>query len=139
MIAVLHPLPDVAVHVMQAKGIRSKGAGRCRLDVVPLTAATVAIGHHLIIAANVLTPGKNGFASSSARVLRFGLGKQAVSFASQSGKPNCILLGFAPGEVNHRPSTASPAAVRYLIASTMSDARIPLVEGYLELGHREGF
>src|SRR5262249_57288544 len=53
MKAILDPFPDVAVHVVEAKRVGSKRADRSRLLVIPLAAATVAIG---VVVTDLLAP-----------------------------------------------------------------------------------
>jgi hypothetical protein len=41
---VLSPLPDVALHVVEAEVVGIEGADQCGLRIVPLAAAAVALG-----------------------------------------------------------------------------------------------
>src|SRR5262249_43836532 len=57
VVAVLYPLPDIAVHVVKAEGVGLELADRCGLLPVPLAPASIAVRHDLTIELDVVTPG----------------------------------------------------------------------------------
>jgi uncharacterized protein YqgC (DUF456 family) len=69
MIAVLHPLPDVASHVIEAKRIGGERANRRRMPPVPLAAAAVTIG---VVLADLVAPIIGCRCTGASRVLPFG-------------------------------------------------------------------
>src|SRR5215510_9172661 len=76
-VAVGHPLPHVAMHIVEAEGIRLERADRSRLLLVPLATAAITIG---AVLADLIAPGVFGATTRPRRILPFGFGQQAVSF-----------------------------------------------------------
>src|SRR5262249_39732173 len=68
LIAVGHPFPHVAMHVMETKCISVKGTDGSYLLVIPLTTATVTVSS---VPANIFTPGVLVPATCPSRVLPF--------------------------------------------------------------------
>src|SRR5215470_18590575 len=89
MPAVFHPLPYIAVHIVETKSIRLERADRRRLLIVPLTSTAAAVG---VVIADVVAPGIGRRRAGMYRVLPLGLGQQAIGLARQLGDPCDILL-----------------------------------------------
>ena len=73
--AILHPFPDVAVHVVEAERIGGERADRRRLLVVPLAAAAVAVG---VALADLVAPGIGRLGAGARGIFPFRLGQQPV-------------------------------------------------------------
>src|SRR5262245_9174093 len=134
MTAILNPFPNIAVHVVHAKSIGGERADRNRLLVVPLTAATFAVG---VALADLVAPRVGRRCSGARGILPLGFGQQPVGLPSRPGKPGDVALGFSPGDVDHRAPAASIGAILDPCAIAILDTGIPLVERHLELGHGE--
>src|SRR5262245_43729378 len=105
MPAILHPLPDVAVHVVKSEGVGLKRTNGRRLLNVPLatTAVATSVAHTQIIA-----PGIASIGASSCRIFPFDLAEKSVIFSTQLREPADILFSVNPADVNHRHLPASP-------------------------------
>src|SRR5215471_7764995 len=70
---ILDPLPDVALHIVEAELVGGKRTNRSGSLAVPLAAAAVAIG---IIFPKLVAPGIDRCCSGASRILPFGFGEQ---------------------------------------------------------------
>ena len=105
---ILYPLPDVAVHVVQAPDISWETAHRCCLFLIPLAAATNTVGPVL---ADVIPPTVFRSAPGPRRILPLRLRRQAVTLARLCRQPRRILRDIVPGDVdNGAPPAAQPSS-----------------------------
>src|SRR5262249_7126435 len=132
--AILHPFPYVAEHIMQTECIGGKRADRRSALVVPLAAATDAIG---VGFADLVSPGMGGTGAAARGIFPFGLGEQAIVLAGHGREPSGVLARLQPGHVDDRTAAAPPAAVGNRLAPTDRNAGVPVVECQLEFGDRE--
>src|SRR5260370_21238470 len=109
-----HPLPDVALHVVETKAVGFKRAHGRRLFVAPLTAAITTVG---IAGTNRVTPRKVGCRPRPRGVFEFGLRQQAVVVgACDPVEPVHIRLGIIPADINPRPYPTAPARIARQVA-----------------------
>src|SRR6516162_8572831 len=71
---ILDPLPDVALHIVEAELVGCKRANWSGSPAVPPAAAAVAVG----IYAELVAPGIGRRCTGASRILPFGFGEQAV-------------------------------------------------------------
>ena len=90
-VAVRHPLPDIAVHVIKPKGIGRKAPHRGRLFIIPLAAAAIAVGP---VAADGVAPAVAGARAGPRRVFPFRLARQAIALARLGAQPLRIRPGI---------------------------------------------
>ena len=134
--AVLGPLPDVPVYVIETPRVRCEAAhGRC-LRCVPLAAASVAVGP---VRADLVAPMEYCFRTRARRVLPLGLARQAVFLARLLRKPRHIRLRVVPAHAYDRTIAAAPAPVvrTIAVAAPRIHASVPLLERHLVAGQRE--
>src|SRR5436190_14391816 len=132
MIAILHPLPHVASHIVEAERIRlerSDGRGSR-----PLAAATIAIGIPLT---DLVAP-EIGSRAGASRVFPFRLGKETVGPAGHLREPRRILPGFIPTDVDDRPCCPTVTTVANVRASPYRVAGVPVGERHVVHGHGKG-
>jgi hypothetical protein len=134
VIRILHPLPDVTVHVIEPKLICRKRADRRRLLVVPSAAATIAVG---VVFANLVTPSIGRLRSPARRIFELGLGEQPVRLASHPRQPYGVMPGIIPCDVCDRLSAAPVGAVAHVRAAAIRHAGVPVTECDIELGYRK--
>src|SRR6516165_6127948 len=133
VLAILDPLPDIAMHVMETECIGGERADGSRPLIVPLAAAPVAIG---VPFADLVAPRIGRLRSSTRRIFPFCLGEQPISLAGHPGEPGHIRLGVVPAHPNDRLSASSPATITgpvFVRAAADRDARVPIGERHLEL------
>ena len=137
--AVLHPLPHIPMHVVQAPRIRGETAHWHSLPVVPSTATSITVG---ATDAYLVPPAIRGLRTSSRRVLPLRLAQQPIRLLRLPRQPLHKALGIVPVHVDHWALTPPPAAItcNVLAPWTAAVARtgIPLREGHLILAHRKG-
>src|SRR5262245_43776236 len=102
--AVLHPLPDVADHIVQAEAVRVEAADRRGLFAAPAAAGTVEIG---AVGARRVAPGIPRGRSSAGRVFPLGFREEPIGSAGLLGEPRYIGLGVLPAHVDDRPPPAA--------------------------------
>src|SRR5262249_21698014 len=125
--AVLHPLPHIAVHVVQAESTGGKRADRSRPLKVPLATTAVTVGISL---AELVAPGIGRRGPGARRIFPFGLGEQAIRLPGPLRQPRHVLLGVVPTPEHPRPRAAAPAGLRRRPgAATEQHAGIPLLRG----------
>src|SRR5258708_124226 len=73
VVAILHPLPDVAMHVVETKRIGLERSNRGGLPGVPFAAAAKAIG---VALADLVAPRVGRGGAGARRVFPFGFGEQ---------------------------------------------------------------
>src|SRR5262245_41404507 len=136
VLAILDPLRDIAMHVMETECIGGERADGSRPLIVPLAAAAVAIG---VPFADLVAPRIGRLRSSTRRIFPFCLGEQPISFAGHPGEPGHIRLGVVPAHPNDRLSASSPATITgpvFVRAAADRDAGVPIGERHLELRDR---
>src|SRR5262249_31361953 len=133
-IAVLHPFPNIAVHIVEAESIGLFLANGMWLAAGVRVAPGIFAERRYIVSERIACRG-----SRPCRVLPFGLGQQPIGLAGDSRKPRNIADGVVPTDINHRLPTAPPAAGTYVrVAVAMSCAGVPLIESQFELADSKG-
>src|SRR5471032_2299564 len=132
--AVGGPLPDAAVHVVEAERIRGKRSDRLRPFLVPWIAAVLAIGAAL---AHLIAPPVGGRSAATVRVFPFGFGGQAVRLARDFAEPFDVLLCIVPTEVACRAGFAGIALRRQFLARVRGHARVPLFDRHFVFADRK--
>src|SRR5262249_20678914 len=129
--AILHPLLDIAHHVVETKPVSGKRANRRSLPGIPLAATGVAVG---IVRANGISPGIGLLCSRARRILVFGPREQPIRLAGLFRQPSDVSFGIVPGNIDHRSAATAPAFIGGLVAvaAAIGRARIPFIEGHLE-------
>ena len=137
LVAVLRPLPHVAMHVVQSERVGRERAGRRGLLVVPHATAPVAVG---AASADFIAPGVDRAAASARRIFPFGLAEQAIGPAGLSRQPGQIgIRHVIPGHIDHRLTFPSETTItRHMTAGALGNAGVPFREGDLELADRKG-
>src|SRR5262245_43228099 len=79
---ILDPLPDIAVHIVEAELVGRKRANWSGSPAVPLAATAVAVG---IVSADLIAPKIGRCCACASRILPFGFGEQAVRPAGHLG------------------------------------------------------
>src|SRR5688500_12310911 len=146
--AVLDPLRDIAVHIVEAKGIRLKTAhSHGPLGRLPCRASRISVLRVVIslLGGDGCAGRKRRRSGGTCNVLPLGFREQPVVFAGFARQPLNVLLGFAPCYFYGRLPAAPPAFVVvrragrtvYTHATAVADAGIPLGESYLEFPRGE--
>src|SRR5262249_50629907 len=134
--AVLDPLIDIAVHVVETESVGPKRADGCGRLVVPPAAAVLAIG---VIGADGLAPGISCGAAGPRRVFPFGFRQQAVWFAGLLRYPRHEKTGVFPIDIDDRLIAPPPALVaRPVRTRSERGTGIPLRKRDFEARDREG-
>ena len=134
--AVLHPLPYVAVHVVEPERVRRERAHRRRLPIVPGTAAPVAVG---AVGAQGVSPPEARRRPRPRHVLPLRLARQPVRAPRLAREPAHVRLRVVPAHVDHRAAPAPPALVVGTVRAPPGPvARVPLRERDLVHPHRKG-
>src|SRR5262245_49949690 len=137
VLAILDPLRDIAMHVMETECIGGERADGSRPLIVPLAAAAVTIG---VPFADLVAPRIGRLRSSTRRIFPFCLGEQPISLVGHPGEPSHIRLGVVPAHPNDRLSVPSPATITgplLVRAAADRDAGVPIGERHLELRDRK--
>ena len=116
---------------MNAEGVGLEGPHRRRTLIVPLAAASVAIG---AFAADRVPPAVFRRRSRTRHVLPFGLRQKPVRLTGLRRKPRHVFLRVVPADLHHRTPPPAPAFVVHLFG-----IREPVVvlERDLVFRHRE--
>ena len=139
--AILQPLPDVTVNVVESEIIGVEASNRngpraiftFRAPTVRIVAVEVRLRCGDLIARVKLcrSPG-------SRRVLPLRLGRQSVDLTGPAAEPAYILLRIVPAHVDHGlPSMAPTFVFRPMRAASIGYTGVPLGERHLVLGDRE--
>ena len=136
MVAILHPLPDVASSIVQTEGVRREAADRRGLLAVPLAATATAVG---IAAANVITPPVCRGRSCPSHVFPFGLGWKPIGFPRLLAQPVDVVLRVVPAHIDDRLIATPPASnvAGLATAPARGNACVPLSKGHLVLPDHE--
>ena len=118
LIAVLNPLPHIAVHVMEAETIRRESV---RLQTSAWGLAHCRSRDSLRFPCRYRRPSYTLHCAGPRRILPFGLRGQPVWLASHLGEPRHILLGIIPVDINHGPSNASPTLIERACSRAPAD------------------
>ena len=126
--AILHPLPDVAIHVVEAELVRQLFADRMGLVAgvhhIPAVAAQLTD-----VVAERIVPGAAGLRG----ILPFGFGRQPVAFAGLGVELLDKGLNVIPGYVLDRKGAA------FIVTRIVAHQREPLLLGDLVFSHANGF
>src|SRR5262245_9427007 len=93
MQTILDPLPDVAVHVVEAERVGRKRADRRGLAAVKIAAAAVAVG---VVFAELVAPRIGRRRAGARRILPFGFGEQPVGAGRSFWRATPRTAGRAP-------------------------------------------
>src|SRR6266404_7210703 len=108
MPAILHPLPHIAGHIVEAERIGLERSDRRGSQFAPLVFAAMAVGVFFV---DLVAPVKGRRGASTSRVFPFGFGEQPVFLAGHLAEPRHICLGVVPVQIDDRSVEPSPAVV----------------------------
>ena len=139
--AVLHPLPNIPMHVMKPKRIRRERAHRHRpLPVPALATGSVPVAPIVVRLLRRYRPArmKRARRTCPRHVLPLRLAQQPILLASLSRQPANVLLRVLPTHVDDRASPPTPTTVIGTVrATTGPAARVPLLDRHLVHAHRK--
>ncbi len=134
--AILHPLPNIAVHVAQTPPVRRVqllDTNRA-LPIDPFRTRAVSGRCHCSLPDRSRSSRQTRTASSSRPAPRTPIPprRQAIGIAVHLPvQPGDVLLRVVPRDVDHRPGATAPASVRWIaiaLATAVVDTRLPLIE-----------
>src|ERR1700738_3074807 len=136
VIAILDPLPNVAVHVIEPEPICPERADRGGLPVIPFTATVVAVR---VVPADLVAPRVRRWRSATRRVFELALGEQPVRLTGHAREPCDVAPGIIPGDVDDwLPAPPQAGVAHARIAIAVRHAGVPVIERHVEPGDCKG-